>query len=91
MLEICLGNNVTTEADEICKDTVLYGDEPLTEAEEGQLHPDIKSSCKGIPYKRMRKPPISEDKMKQITDGEIIFLESNPSTGNCDLMVIYLN
>jgi hypothetical protein len=89
--EIAAGNEVTTDDDEEEIHEMLLEQLPLSASEQNNLHPEIKSLCSGSPFKTFKASSISKGQGEDLKSGKIIFHESNPSTGNCELQVFKFN
>ena len=88
--EIKAGNNVTNEEDEIDKHAVLLDVGSLTPAEENDLHADIKGRCPpGSTLEKFVATPVTKNQSEDLKHGEIIFLDSISSRGNCELKVFF--
>ena len=89
--EIAAGNEVTTDDDEEEIYEILLEQLPLSASDQNNLNPDIKSLCSGSTFKTFKASSISKSQGEDLKSGKIIFHNSNPSAGNCELQVTKFN
>ena len=87
---IAKGNDVTTEADEEFKYTILLDEGPLPQNEEDNLHPQISSRCSRSSYSKFTEVQILKSERDALHDGFIVFLDSTSSRANCIVRVCNL-
>ena len=84
---IAEGNDVTTEADEEYKYTILLDEGPLPENEENSLHPQISSRCSGSSYSKFTEVQILKKERDALHNGFFVILDSRSSRANCVVRV----
>ena len=84
---IANGNEMTTEIDEVEKYTVLLDEGQLEQSEMNDLHPNISSRCSDSVYRKFSEAYINKSQSEALDKGEIIFLESKPSSRSCPVQV----